>query len=276
MKTYEKAPDEVHDRVAALIARFYPEFKTVRLKLDLIMASTDAEDGHAVALNGYPCQAVVKIIGLKERTMGRGDAEIVIDAENYDSLTDAEKDALLDHELYHLDPQRNKSGKWKTDDQGRIVLKMRKHDRQFGWFDAIARRHGKASAEVIQFTEFTGEAEQLYLGLDFNMGEVERLIPRGCDSVSITTGTGEDKTGVKIDADGVHPIGKAADPIEESVIDDAVKIIVEKGKAAPSVLQRAMRIGYVRAELIMQELEKRGIVGPERGMHGREILKTAA
>lgn len=211
MKTYDQAPQKVHDRVNALIKRYHPDLEKVGLRVDLLMASTDNEDAHAVTLNGYPCIAVVKILGPKERAMERGDAEIVIDRDAYEGMDDEERDALLDHELYHLEITLDKYGKPKVDDHQRPKLKMRKHDRQFGWFDEIARRHGEYSIEISQAKAFVDEAGQLYLDLSGDTRspkhrELDRrlkaIFPAGADSVTISSG-GKD---VVIDKAGVRPI----------------------------------------------------------------------
>jgi hypothetical protein len=170
MKTYDQAPEEVHDRAKALIRKYHPELEEVGIRIDILMASTDTEDSHAVTLGGYPCHAVIRNLGPKERAMGRGDVEIVIALDKYAAMTDAERDALLDHELYHLEPRLGKYDKPKFDDHHRPLFSMRKHDRQFGWFDEIARRHGDASFEVQQAHEIRDEAGQLYFDIDLFRG----------------------------------------------------------------------------------------------------------
>ena len=54
----------------------------------------------------------------------------------------------------------------------------------------------------------------------------------------------------------------------------SVDLIMKKGKASTSMLQRQFRIGYNRAARIMEELENRGIVGPEDGSKPRQILMS--
>ncbi len=49
------------------------------------------------------------------------------------------------------------------------------------------------------------------------------------------------------------------------MIDEAIAFIVKKGSASGSMLQRRFKIGYNRAARIIEELEERGIVGPETG-----------
>ena len=149
MKTYETCPKHVADRVAAMIKKFHPDLLKCEVKVDLLFVSTDGE-GPALTLHGYACAAVVRKLGPKDRVSRGCDAEIVIDEEGYTTMSDKERDALLDHELYHLVVAKDKDKRPKADGAGRPVLKIRKHDREFGWFDEIARRHGEHSLEIKQ------------------------------------------------------------------------------------------------------------------------------
>ncbi len=176
MKTYSKCPDAVATRAAALIKKFPPDLGIVGLTIDFISV-VNSEDGEpALMLNGYPCAAVVKIIGPKERAIGRGDAEIVIDEEGWMNMEDETKDALLDHELYHLEVAKNKHGKPKKDQYGRPQLKMRKHDRQLGWFDEIAKRHGSASIECQQATRLFLGGKQLYFSFALKLKDAPESV----------------------------------------------------------------------------------------------------
>ncbi|AHF94046.1 hypothetical protein OPIT5_04030 [Opitutaceae bacterium TAV5] len=205
MKTYSKAPEEAYDRVAELVRRFYPEIDKHKLRIDLLMVASDKE-GAALKHQGYPANAVVRAVPQKERAKkGNGDVEIVIDYVRYEKMTSEEKDALLDHELYHIEIQYNDDGV-KLDGQHRPVVKMKKHDRQLGWFDEIARRHGEHSCEVRQARGIVEETGQLYFDLDdgkITRANLSKLRPKGCDSVTITDQTGK---GVKIDDEGVHTV----------------------------------------------------------------------
>ena len=60
----------------------------------------------------------------------------------------------------------------------------------------------------------------------------------------------------------------------DPLIDDAIAFVVEKEKASTSMLQRKFRIGYNRAARMMEELEGRGLVGPEDGAKPRKVLMT--
>ncbi len=62
------------------------------------------------------------------------------------------------------------------------------------------------------------------------------------------------------------------DAVDDQLIEMSIQIIRETRRASTSSLQRRLRIGYTRAARIMDELEKRGMVGPARGSDPREIL----
>ena len=66
------------------------------------------------------------------------------------------------------------------------------------------------------------------------------------------------------------PGGDAED--EDPMIKKAVEIIRTTKRASTSNLQRKLSIGYNRAARIMDELEERGVVGPDLPGQGREIL----
>ena len=166
MKIYTKASSDVYDRVAHLIRLFRPDLLDAGLKVDLLFISTDDENDEEppLKLNGYPCYAVVRVVDVKGRTMGRGDAEIVIDEAQYLVMNDPKRDALLDHELHHIELVLTPKGRVKLDCRKRPQLTMRKHDRQYGWFDAIAQRHGINSIEVQQAQSLVLAGTQIYFG----------------------------------------------------------------------------------------------------------------
>ena len=53
---------------------------------------------------------------------------------------------------------------------------------------------------------------------------------------------------------------------------DALRVVVESGKASTSLLQRRLRIGYARAARIIEEMEEQGVIGPADGSRPREVL----
>ncbi len=57
---------------------------------------------------------------------------------------------------------------------------------------------------------------------------------------------------------------------------DAVRVIVDAGKASTSLLQRRLSIGYARAAKLIDAMEEQGIVGPASGSKPREVLVSSA
>ncbi|NQS74956.1 MAG: DNA translocase FtsK [Peptococcaceae bacterium] len=62
--------------------------------------------------------------------------------------------------------------------------------------------------------------------------------------------------------------------IEDGLLPQAVKILIESGHASISMLQRRLRIGYARAARLIDIMEQRGIVGGYEGSKPRSILMT--
>ena len=60
---------------------------------------------------------------------------------------------------------------------------------------------------------------------------------------------------------------------QDPMYGDAVKLVVEFGKASTSLLQRRLRIGYGRAAHLIDLMEQDGIVGAADGPKPREVLK---
>ena len=59
----------------------------------------------------------------------------------------------------------------------------------------------------------------------------------------------------------------------DELFPEAKELVMRRGKASTSLLQRRLSIGYNRAARIMDQLEKDGIVGPPRGSKPREVLR---
>lgn len=55
---------------------------------------------------------------------------------------------------------------------------------------------------------------------------------------------------------------------------DAVRFVIESGKASTSVLQRKFSLGYARAARIIDTMEEKGIIGPYEGAKPRQVIMT--
>ncbi|MFB3915420.1 MAG: DNA translocase FtsK [Terriglobales bacterium] len=69
-------------------------------------------------------------------------------------------------------------------------------------------------------------------------------------------------------AGGEEPEGE-----DDELYQDAVRLVIEFGKASTSLLQRRLRIGYGRAAHLIDLMEQDGIVGAADGPKPREVLK---
>ena len=59
---------------------------------------------------------------------------------------------------------------------------------------------------------------------------------------------------------------------EDSLYEEAVRLVTQAGQASVSLLQRRFRIGYARAARLIDLMEQRGVVGPYQGSKPREVL----
>lgn len=160
MATYTKCPKEVLDLLRKVMEKHHPHLAAFDVNVACVFAYAKVNNegirvGCAVTCGGYQALAKIRVLNLKDRALGRGDAEIVIDGDQFPDFTEARQRALLDHELEHLEvvwevtpPSSNLSaGVPETDDAGRPKLRLRKHDWQIGGFKAVAQRHGDDSFE---------------------------------------------------------------------------------------------------------------------------------
>ena len=108
----------------------------------------------------------------------------------------------------------------------------------------------KEIAAVVEFWKAQGLAEYQQQFLEAPKGEREPAI-----------GTN--------DAD----LSEDGEPQDDPMYADAVKLVVEFGKASTSLLQRRLRIGYGRAAHLIDLMEQDGIVGAADGPKPREVLK---
>ncbi len=103
----------------------------------------------------------------------------------------------------------------------------------------------KETAAVVQFWKDQGQAE--YIEGFLESPKDERVTMEGA-------GGGEDE--------------------DDTLFDDAVRLVFEFGKASTSLLQRRLRIGYGRAAHLIDLMERDGLVGPADGSRPRELLKA--
>jgi S-DNA-T family DNA segregation ATPase FtsK/SpoIIIE len=67
--------------------------------------------------------------------------------------------------------------------------------------------------------------------------------------------------------------GEAAAVEQDPMYEEAVRLVLQMGKASTSTLQRHLRLGYGRAARILDLMQRDGIIGPPDGSKPREVLK---
>jgi S-DNA-T family DNA segregation ATPase FtsK/SpoIIIE len=75
------------------------------------------------------------------------------------------------------------------------------------------------------------------------------------------------------DDDAAAVDGDPADPEQDPMYEEAVRLVLQMGKASTSTLQRHLRLGYGRAARILDMMQRDGIIGPPDGSKPREVLK---
>ncbi len=68
--------------------------------------------------------------------------------------------------------------------------------------------------------------------------------------------------------------GEDLEASDDPLYEDAVRIVLEMGKASTSILQRRLRLGYGRAARLLDMMQKEGIIGPPDGSRPRDVLKA--
>jgi len=60
---------------------------------------------------------------------------------------------------------------------------------------------------------------------------------------------------------------------QDPLYEEALRVVLDAGKASTSTLQRRLRLGYGRAARILDMMQRDGIIGPPDGSKPREVLK---
>lgn len=161
MKSYSAASEDLIRCIERMREEHHEDLFNVTVAA-LFVFDLEATES-VLKYQGYPAQAVVRITPTRDRALGVADAVIVVDRSNWQLLSPPQRDALIDHELTHLERAVDEeTGSPLTDAVERPKIQIKKHDHQFGWFDSVAERHGDASPEVRQAKQLINQTQQLY------------------------------------------------------------------------------------------------------------------
>ncbi len=102
--------------------------------------------------------------------------------------------------------------------------------------------------------------------IDFLMPEEETEYDHGIiDEIEKNAAAAGKSSAAVADGDG-------GDEEADEMLPKAIEVVLEAGEASTSMLQRRLRLGYSRAGRLIDEMERRGIVGPHEGSKPRQVL----
>ncbi len=214
-KYFTLATEATHDLCNELIRKYHPDLDSASAKIDIVMAFRDPEgEEPAMKVRGHRVYGQAKIMNLKDRVKGMGDAEITLDGDIWETnLSEEVKAALLDHELEHFEVKRDKTVEFIWDDINRPLLKLKDHDREMGWFDSVARRHRGSSIEIMQLRKLFVDEGQTYLPFVKEFGDQEQAAA----IEEVTEGA------MQVSVDGKDPV-----PMTKNSLTDAIARRIKK------------------------------------------------
>ncbi len=83
------------------------------------------------------------------------------------------------------------------------------------------------------------------------------------------------KKGITGSMGGTDPDGDFVDDGDDVLLPRAVELVMKAGMASTSGLQRSLGVGHSRAGRLMDQMEKKGYIGPYQGSKPRDVLITA-
>lgn len=135
-------PEKIHPAITKLVKANHPHILRARIGAAWRRKLKRDKDGLLVL------GKCVKASDLNKQFSDL-DFVIVLNQEAWASLSDAQRTALLDHELCHANVAKDKNGAVKEDEDGRPVFRVRKHDLEE--FREIVSRHGCYKADIEEF-----------------------------------------------------------------------------------------------------------------------------
>jgi len=122
----------------------------------------------ALQLAGHSCAGKIKLCNARERILSGGiDVVLEVDAPAWKNFDKKRREALLDHELTHVEPKRDAAGATLHDETGRALLFLKPDDYLVTGFYEVALRHEEMSLEVVSLGRLLVQGEIGQLVFDF-------------------------------------------------------------------------------------------------------------
>lgn len=277
-KEYKLAPKPVRTVTAKLLKKYHEELSKAEIDIAIVFVNAGQDKTGfpipAIVKNGKICAAKIGNTTTIHRVCGLADVIMQIDEQIWDKLRTETRDALIDHELTHLEISKDKDGYPMTDAAGRPVIQMKPHDVELGIFQEIVARHKAAAIDshVIQAL-YESPAGQTAFG--FYKTSLKNKAQKPSEPPKKDAPAPKSSPGGKSKPSQPKPAPKSKPlPISPNgEIAKAAKIFLETQRASTSSIQRRLKIGFPHASRIMDELEEAGCIGPPRGSEPRELFE---
>lgn len=155
--TYTKDDGSAGAIVDQLFKLFYQDLSRAEVTVEILHCQGGLRH------HGYAAAGTVKVNSLKDRAAGLADCRIVLDGDGWEKWDRKRRQALLDHELFHLELQRDKEEQIKADDLGRPKLRLRLHDHQLGVFEEVIARNKQHSFDAQMVAKSWAKLKQLQI-----------------------------------------------------------------------------------------------------------------
>jgi len=149
-KIYIRATDAERAVLQRVMTTYHPALLQANIKVAMTMARKfdgNEQPVHCVKFAGANAAAITRTIPLRRRVYDEHDAEIEVDGLTWDELSEAQREALLDHELNHIRASVGDDNAVRLDDMGRPKVNLVPDDFTLTGFYAIGRRHGRTALE---------------------------------------------------------------------------------------------------------------------------------
>lgn len=144
----------MYTRLYDLVARYHSELDNTNVRIALAWATSWKAD-----VDGRLTLGKCKKASELDRELAPYDFVILLNKDFWQNphVSDAQRDALLDHELMHAAVALDEKGDPKRDEAGRTIYRIRKHDLEE--FADIVARHGLYKRDIEEFVRALHRAE---------------------------------------------------------------------------------------------------------------------